>query len=163
MQRGGLSTTINSVEYRPIIISVEYFPQSIRWSIDQSIRTSIDLSIRSDIDHSIQRNIDQTIWSNSQPKHLLCFDVEMATLTDLSLSCAHVVKRDETKSHFMKRDEHVGSLCSNYIKLHTFVLVRRPCYLRGAIVIRTHRGHKNPYIPLFLPTILGPHYYVPPC
>ena len=31
-----------------------------------------------------------------------------------------------------------------------------------AIVIRTHDGPKNPYIPLFLHAILGPEYYVPP-
>ena len=30
------------------------------------------------------------------------------------------------------------------------------------IVIRTHDKDKNPYIPSFLPTILGPDYYVPP-
>ena len=34
--------------------------------------------------------------------------------------------------------------------------------LRGAIVIRTHDVPKNPYVPLFLLTILGPDYYVPP-
>ena len=34
--------------------------------------------------------------------------------------------------------------------------------LRGAIVIRTHDVPKNPYIPLFLHTILGPDYYVLP-
>jgi len=36
-----------------------------------------------------------------------------------------------------------------------------PGYLRReGIVMRTHDGHKNPYIPLFLRTILGPHHYV---
>ena len=33
--------------------------------------------------------------------------------------------------------------------------------LRVAIVIRTHDGPKNPYILLFLLTILGPDYCVP--
>ena len=33
--------------------------------------------------------------------------------------------------------------------------------LRGAIVIRTPDVHKNPYIPLFVRTILGPDYCVP--
>ena len=33
--------------------------------------------------------------------------------------------------------------------------------LRGAIVIRTHRIHKNLYITLFLLIIFGPYYYVP--
>ena len=31
-----------------------------------------------------------------------------------------------------------------------------------AIIIRTHDGPKNPYMPVFLHTILGPDYYVPP-
>ena len=34
--------------------------------------------------------------------------------------------------------------------------------LRGGIVIRTHRIHKNLYITLFLLIIFGPYYYVPP-
>ena len=34
--------------------------------------------------------------------------------------------------------------------------------LLEAIVIRTHDGPKNSYIPLFLHTILGLDYYVPP-
>ena len=34
--------------------------------------------------------------------------------------------------------------------------------LRGATLIRTHDGYKNPYTPLFLHTIVGPDYYVPP-
>ena len=34
-------------------------------------------------------------------------------------------------------------------------------YLWGVIVIRTHDVHKNPYIPVFVHTILGPDYYVP--
>ena len=33
--------------------------------------------------------------------------------------------------------------------------------LRAAIVIRIHDGPKNPYIPQFLDTILGPDYNVP--
>ena len=35
-------------------------------------------------------------------------------------------------------------------------------YFRGAIVFRTHDGLKKTYISLFLRTILGPDYYVPP-
>ena len=40
---------------------------------------------------------------------------------------------------------------------------RAPHNLAGAIAIinRTHDGPKNPYMPLFLRTILGPDYYVP--
>ena len=34
--------------------------------------------------------------------------------------------------------------------------------LRGATLIRTHDGYKNPYTPLFLHTIVGPDYYIPP-
>ena len=35
-------------------------------------------------------------------------------------------------------------------------------YLRGTLVNRTYGDHKNLYIHLFLPTIFGPIYYLPP-
>ena len=35
------------------------------------------------------------------------------------------------------------------------------CNLRESIVIRTHDVPKNPYVSLFLHTMLGPDYYVP--
>ena len=34
-------------------------------------------------------------------------------------------------------------------------------YLRGTIVIRTFDQYKNLDIPVFLPTVFGPDYYVP--
>ena len=39
---------------------------------------------------------------------------------------------------------------------------KHPIILRGAIVIRTHDVPQNPHIPLFLRSILGPHYCVHP-
>ena len=62
----------------------------------------------------------------------------------------------------------IESISSRFIKKSRFESIRfiiRSSIIRALTkyprVMRTHDVHKNPYIPLFLHTILGPDYYLP--
>ena len=66
------------------------------------------------------------------------------------------------------REFHPCQKCTRWGRTNYLEIVwdhsweHRYLILRGGIVLRTHDGPKNPYITLFLHTILGPDYYVLP-